>query len=273
MSFTLPLKSNYRWTGCKTSSANGISIAGRRHLDGFDITELDIGGVSGAEDTCIFFSDLHWIGNAPELYGRVAREINACKADWIMFGGDSCAFMDTMDDALAWMASLKAQKSKIAVLGNREACIEWHSKDFWRQAYADAGFELLVNEARDAGQFSFYGVDDYRYGKPDWSKVPEGKYCISLSHNPDAVADWDGNVGNLALCGHTHGGQFVFPVLGTLYTSSKYGRQFLKEMSMRDDGAVEYTSSGIGESGFGFLHRRIRCPRELLRIRFVGGGA
>lgn len=270
MSFTLPLKSNYRWTKCGAASANGISLVKSRKLDGFHANELHISGVSGAGDTCVFFSDLHWLGDAPGLYERVAYEINACNADWVLFGGDSCAFMDTLNGALKWMASLKAQKGKLAVLGNREAQIEWHSKEFWRRAFASAGFELLVNEARDAGSFAFYGVDDYRYGNPDWEHITQDKYYISLSHNPDAVADWDGSVGNLALCGHTHGGQFVFPALGPIYTSSNYGRQFLRGMSVRDDKAVEYTSSGIGESGFGFLHRRIRCPRELLIVRFVG---
>lgn len=269
MSFTLPLKSNYRWGKCKAASANGVSIEGRRHLEDFDVTEIKISGVEGAGDSCIFFSDLHWLGNAPELYQRVAKTINSSNSDWILFGGDACAYMDTMDGALEWMSTLRARKGKLAVLGNREAHIEWHSRAFWKLAYAEAGFELLINEGKDADAFFFYGVDDYRYGRPDWSNIPSGGFCISLSHNPDAVADHDGNVGNLALCGHTHGGQLVLPVIGPLYTSSKYGRQFLQGMSFRDDGAVEYTSSGIGESGFGFLHRRIRCPREMLRIRFV----
>jgi hypothetical protein len=271
MSFTLPLKTNSRWRRCENASAIGIEVDGKRSIGGIDVREISVRGIDGAGDCCLFFSDLHWLGNDIETYGCLAQGINACNPDWILFGGDSCGYMDTLDGALEWLGTLKARRAKLAVLGNREAHVEWHSRKFWKDVYAEAGFELLINESRDAGVFAFYGVDDYRYGKPDWNGVPNGKFCISMSHNPDAVADWDGNVGNLALCGHTHGGQIVLPALGPVYTSSRYGRQFLHGMSVRDDGAVEYTSSGIGESGFGFLHRRVRCPREMLLIRFIGG--
>ena len=269
LSYTLPLSSNSRWSHCRTGEASGVSISGQAQFDGFVVTELAVRGTA-SRDTCVFFSDLHWIGENPPLYERMATVMNASEADWILFGGDACAFMDTMGGALSWLGGLRARKGKLAVLGNREAHIEWHSSQFWREIYSEAGYELLRNEARVADSLSFYGVDDFRYGTPDWSGLPTGGFCISLSHNPDAVAEWDGPVGNLALCGHTHGGQMVWPALGPLYTSSKYGRQFLCGMSVRDDGALEYTSSGVGESGFGILHRRVNCPREILRIRFIG---
>ena len=217
----------------------------------------------------LFLSDLHWNSQLDELYEILLDDINALEADWIVFGGDLSVFMDTAGDALKWLSRLKARRGKLSILGNRETPIFWVNRDKWRQMYAKAGFELLSNTPCDGGNLLFYGVDDWRFGEVDWSRLhDEPRPVITLSHNPDAIAEApdDRFIGDLALCGHTHGGQLCLPFYGPLYTSSAYGRQFVHGLQQRNDGTLCITVSGVGESGFGLLRHRLCCPREYLLL-------
>jgi len=51
-----------------------------------------------------------------------------------------------------------------------------------------------------------------RYGRPP--DVPEtDAFTVYLIHEPSCRADWDAD---LILAGHTHGGQFLFPIIDQL---------------------------------------------------------
>ena len=55
------------------------------------------------------------------------------------------------------------------------------------------------------------GVDDGWAGMADPPAVPEtDAFTLYLIHEPSCRADWDAD---LILAGHTHGGQFLFPVV------------------------------------------------------------
>ena len=236
-----------------------------------DVKATRKGGHS-AKNNVVFISDLHWDGWNRELYESLSKEISSLQPDYILFGGDLGVYSDTIDGAVNWLATLSARKGKYAVAGNRESCLNWLEVDFWRSAYASAGFEFLSNEVVDVGDLCLCGIDDYRFGKPDWSVlngVDRKHTVITFTHNPDAAAsrDLETYLGDIVLCGHTHGGQLCFPVIGPLYTSSEFGRQFLHGWKTRDDGTLCLVSNGIGESGFGIMRQRIRCPREFVLLR------
>ncbi len=218
----------------------------------------------------VFFSDLHWNDKMNGLYEELVASINALNADWIVFGGDLSVYMDTVEGSLEWLSRLKAKRGRLAILGNRESPIFWLGSDYWEKAYANIGFTLLRNQLHDAGNMLFYGVDDRRFGSPDWTHLHDDpRPVISFSHNPDAAADAtdDTFIGDMVLCGHTHGGQLCLPLIGPIYTSSQYGRQFVHGLQQRRDGTLCLTASGVGESGFGFFHRRLCCPREYVFLR------
>ena len=222
------------------------------------------------ETSLVFLSDLHWNGRMESLYEQLLADINALEADWIVFGGDLSVFMNTVAGALQWLSRLKAKRGKLAILGNRESPIFWLDKEDWRKMYAKAGYTLLTNTSFDADNLLFYGVDDWRFGVVDWSFLhDEPRPIITFSHNPDAIAEAPDDlfVGDLALCGHTHGGQLCLPLIGPLYTSSAYGRQFVHGLQQRKDGTLCLTASGVGESGFGYLRHRLCCPREYVYLK------
>ncbi len=224
------------------------------------------------KNSIVFISDLHWCGVDREMYEALSKGISALEADYILFGGDMGVFSDSIEPSVNWLSTLQARKGKLAVSGNRESILCWLNTDFWHRTYANAGFRYLCNEIVDEGDFIICGIDDYRYGTPDWSvlkNVDRSRPIISITHNPDAAAaaDIETFVGDIVLCGHTHGGQICLPLLGPIYTSSEFGRQFYHGWNTRDDGTLCLVSTGIGESGFGFARRRMKCPREIVLLR------
>ena len=225
---------------------------------------------SDAKTTILFISDLHWPPRGDISYKLLSTVINALGIDWLIFGGDLCTYLSRLPEALKWLAALNAKFGRLAVLGNRESVIQWQPHSFWRRQFQTAGFTLLCNDILETPSIRFYGLDDARYGRPSWKDLTADKtFTITISHNPDAIADTspDRYIGDFVLCGHTHAGQIVLPIVGAPYTSSAYGRQFQKDWQIRRDGVPCFVSAGIGDAGRGFIKQRIFCERQLLLLK------
>lgn len=133
-----------------------------------------------------------------------------------------------------------------------------------------SGIKLLINQThtvnRKGKELCFFGVDDYLTGIPTWMppRVPDAHGCtrVLLSHNPDYVsallragrADFD-----VALCGHTHGGQVRLPGFGPLALQIEDPRLGGGLVRTGSDQYV-YTSRGLGLVGLPF---RFNCPPEV----------
>lgn len=181
-----------------------------------------------------------------------------------------------MPAALAGLARLRARRGAFAILGNRERAHSWLPEPFWPEQFAKAGFRLLKNETADLGPLILAGQDDQRHGQP-FPGLLDGlrdspKPVLALWHSPDGPAGAASHfLGHLVLAGHTHGGQFRFPLIGPVYTSSIYGRQFDQGWFERDDGARLYVTTGCGETGTPLLRRRLLCPPEILVLHSESG--
>ena len=118
------------------------------------------------------------------------------------------------------------------------------------------------------------GFDDHHEGTPshvDTFAGAEG-YRIVLMHSPEGVRDLIGRAFDLALCGHTHGGQIALPG----------GRPILlpRGKFVRAYSAGEYRMSGQGSGtlivsrgvGCNFLPIRIFSPSEIILCEIVGTG-
>ena len=223
----------------------------------------------------LLFSDLHWplqkLARLQAIQAAIQRE----PPDWLLFAGDLISFLEYLGPAQEWLNTLPARCGKLAVLGNRERVIFWRQLSFWTRLYHDCGFRCLCNEAFvPASGPVFYGLDDYRFGHPQWSDCAiwenSGRPVISLAHSPDTFAEAGRQyIGQLCLCGHTHGGQFRRPFWWPLYTSSIYGRQFVSGWRRRFDGTLCHINPGVGESGFGIVKRRCFCPAQILRLELI----
>ena len=170
-------------------------------------------------------------------------------------------------DVCALIAKHSFPDGIVGVVGNHE---NWNSIElFMTAARAQSSLRILVNEShritRGDSSIELLGVDDFLTGFPI-KPPPRGTEStrILLSHNPDYVAillEEEKNAFDLALCGHTHGGQVRVPGLMSVVIPVQDPR-FMSGLTDIGTGYV-YTSRGLGVVG---LPIRVNCPPEITVI-------
>ncbi len=245
-----------------------------------------------------FITDLH-MGTflSPEVARDVATNLSNQKPDLVLLGGDlilnersevwrslarangnplgSVSTRRLPDEAYRILAdilsTLNAEHGTMAVFGNHDL---WEGPKECELHLSAKGIQLLRNKQfviqRGSAQLLIYGSDDYWTGFPNIANVTPRQpqqARILLSHNPDFVGsiyDSDTFDFDLALCGHTHGGQIRFPGMGAMFSNVK-DRRFTCGL-FGAPGRYVYTSRGIGYVEFPF---RLNCPPELTIIELV----
>ena len=221
--------------------------------------------------TVAWLSDMHY---GPFVRaGSIASWVDATLAaspDVILLGGDQVDRLAPSDSGplLEEVARLRAPLGVYAVRGNHDYSRFGDAIAGFEIELAAAGVETLVNRGtvlRD--DIYLAGVDDFIRGEPDLPRTlsgrPEGMPCLVMSHNPDVLPDVPQTV-DLTVCGHTHGGQVVLPLIGPIATSSDHGRRFL-------EGRVEGPARGYVGRGLGVAHLpvRVNCPPELTLLTLM----
>lgn len=98
--------------------------------------------------------------------------------------------------------------------------------------------------------------------------APADGFRLLLAHSPDIAPEAASAGFNLMLCGHTHGGQIRFPVIGALLSSSQLGLRYV--MGRYAVGRMTlYVSRGIGMEGYGAPRARFLCPPEAILWRIT----
>ncbi|HUO35975.1 MAG TPA: metallophosphoesterase [Candidatus Acidoferrum sp.] len=137
--------------------------------------------------------------------------------------------------------------------------------------YKDAGVHLLLNQnAMVRPDVALIGLDDPYSGNARLDAatagVPAGVYTIALFHSPAYLDVIAGKV-DLALAGHTHGGQIRIPFIRPLWLPRGCGR-FLAGW-YEENGTKMYVTRGIGTS---IVPIRFLCRPELTIINVVPSG-
>jgi hypothetical protein len=148
------------------------------------------------------------------------------------------------------------------VRGNWE---HWHPIVDERKFSEVAGVHLLQNAASQVSEGVWIlGLDDGVVGSPDFEAalrgVPSDAFKIVLFHSPSYFRKVAGRC-DLALAGHTHGGQVYLPPLTRLWLPPGCGK-FLAGWYEKQ-GSRMYVSRGIGTST---LSVRFLCRPELAII-------
>lgn len=215
-----------------------------------------------------FITDTHMGGalmsvDAKGLRALVER-VRDLKPDLVVLGGDYAGTGGGFDAAIGQMSTLAAPLGVVAVLGN-------HDYENGRTAKAmaatlrRANIVPLVNDHVDVGPVVVAGLDDLWHGSSEVGEAARavadarGRPVILVSHNPDVFPDVPSTVA-LTLAGHTHGAHAVFPLIGTVTSSSRFGQRY-RRGDIVERGRHMVVSSGVG--GFAF---RWNVPPEIALI-------
>ena len=220
------------------------------------INSMETGTLTKGKFRVVQFSDTHLDNNYNiKDLEKLVRIINLQEPDIIVFTGD---LIDSVDDsrypehALETLGRLDARLGKVAVFGNHDYGSQGYR--YYREMMEAAGFEVLANEAvrYDAGGgmiVNVVGLDDALLGTPDHKKVSgllTRKYFdILVMHEPDEIGHFEQDSYELALAGHSHGGQIRLPFIGEISTPP-LAKEYVRGMYEMGDGRKLYVSSGIG---------------------------
>lgn len=193
--------------------------------------ELSAPGLApGAQLTLGFASDLH---AGPTTARRTLEEafahLRAFDPDVLLLGGDYVLFEARHAERLVpLIRSVRAPRGRFAVLGNHDL---WADDRRIGLALAKAGVELLVNRTRRLAGLpvSLGGLDDHWTGSPRYPDAFAGAAPVHVlvMHSPDHVPHLPpGARFDLALCGHTHGGQISRPSGHPLLMPSRASRRY-----------------------------------------------
>lgn len=161
----------------------------------------------------------------------------------------------------------------LAVVGNHD---RWNMFPLFLDSMRKASsVRILINQEaiirRGEQTLRVFGTDDYLTGIPTLPpSVPlpdDLSKRIVITHNPDYVSatiDQARSMYSLALCGHTHGGQIVLPLLGPV-AAQVLDRRFISGYN-HIAGTHIYTSRGMGYVG---LPLRFYCSPEATIITLM----
>ena len=214
-----------------------------------------------------FASDFHLKSKFKErqLHGTV-KALQAIAPDLLLLGGDYQEGCEYVAPLFRELGSISTPDGTYAVLGNNdyERCTDLIRSEMKRQH-----IQLLEDSTttihRGGHSIVLWGANAYA-GRYPTAKQREGiasnpqnrnhkseiinptDFVILLTHTPDYVEDAPITGVDLALAGHTHGGQVTLFGLYAPITASKYGTRFRTGLRYNSQNIPIIISGGLGTS-------------------------
>ncbi|WP_285820007.1 metallophosphoesterase [Bacteroides acidifaciens] len=252
-----------------TSSATKLSsaYAGIDRVVNYDFTHRDV--PEAFEGFRIaFISDLHYKSLFKEQgLNSLVNLLIAQKADALLMGGDYQEGCEYVEPLFAALSRVKTPMGTYGVMGNND--YERCHDDIVRtmEHYGMRVLEHKVDTLRkDGQQILIAGVrnpfDLARNGVSPSLALSPKDFVILLVHTPDYIEDVSIANTDLALAGHTHGGQVrIFGVAPIL--PSHYGNRFVTGLAYNSAKIPLIVTNGIGTSQ---VPIRIGAPAEIVVI-------
>lgn len=251
-----------------TSSTERVSgNAGIDRIVRYDFTHRDV--PEAFEGFRIaFISDLHYKSLLKEKgLNDLVQLLIAQKADVLLMGGDYQEGCEYVEPLFAALSRVKTPMGTLGVMGNNdyERChdeIVRTMKHYGMRALEHEvdtlrkdGQEIIIAGVRNPFDLAHNGVS------PTLALSPRD-FVVLLVHTPDYIEDVSVANTDLALAGHTHGGQvrlFGFaPIL-----PSHYGNRFITGLTYNTSKIPMIVTNGIGTSQ---MPIRIGAPAEIIMI-------
>jgi predicted MPP superfamily phosphohydrolase len=215
-----------------------------------------------------FASDFHAGPTTdPALLHAACDALRDAAPDVLLLGGD---FVSVVPSEIDWLARelgrIPAPVGRFAVMGNHDWCSD---TPYIIRSLEREGIQVLINRnvrlAEPFGQVWICGLDDHGYGEPDavGAIANATGVRILLMHAPSGLLDVGQERFDLALCGHTHGGQIAMP--GGVPIVTPHGplsRQYARGRFDLPDHRTLVVSVGLGSVVFPF--RLFARPEILL---------
>lgn len=193
---------------------------------------------------------------------RAVDKINEEKADIVVFTGDlidHAAQYEDLYEVAPVLSKIEAKLGKYAVYGNHD--IGGGAERYYEDIMDEAGFEVLENSSTtiqvNGNTIRIMGGDEAMMGWHDAQITTEGiqdeDINLLLLHEPDLIDDYVDYPIDLALSGHSHGGQVALPILGPVvknYLAEKYNKGLYFIDNERK--TQLYVSSGLGNTKLPF---------------------
>ncbi len=215
-----------------------------------------------------FISDLHYKSLLKEKgLNNLVDLLIAQKPDVLLMGGDYQEGCEYVEPLFAALARVKTPMGTFGVMGNNdyERCHDEIIRTM--KHYGMRPLEHEVDTLRkDGQQIILAGVrnpfDLKQNGVSPTLALSPNDFVILLVHTPDYVEDVSVANTDIALAGHTHGGQVrVFGYAPI--QNSHYGTRFLTGLAYNSTKMPLIVTNGIGTSQ---MPVRIGAPAEIIMI-------
>lgn len=244
--------------------------------DGYRVDSGSIGSTGdGNPFRVVFASDVHLgVGIGAVRLGQFLDRIRSLDPDMVIFGGDLLdhgADIPFEEGCAELLGNLDVPYGVYAVYGNHE----YYANDMGSvdEFYRKAGITVLRDSSMAIGDWIFISGNDDAAGHsadqdfPGWEHLPSDRsvFRLGISHRPDRLADYGYSGYDLALCGHTHNGQF-FPGNLILKLERKHSGNGCYSYGMYSlpGGSHGFVSCGLGLWG---PHFRTFSQSEILLVK------
>lgn len=250
------------------STTKNLSRRGAQHVNKYDFYHKDIPEAFDGFRIA-FISDLHYKSALQEKgLIQLVRQLQTINPDLMLMGGDyqeGCQYVTELFDRLA---EVQPKYGIVGVMGNNdyERCHEEIVAEMQKygmrvlehtcDTISKENQRIIVAGVRNPFDLKHNGIS------PTIALKPED-FVILLTHTPDYVEDVDVSNTDLALAGHTHGGQVTLMGLYAPVVPSHYGRRFLKGEKKSSAGIPVIITNGIGTSS---KKLRMFAPSEIVVI-------
>ncbi|MBR2069731.1 MAG: metallophosphoesterase [Candidatus Gastranaerophilales bacterium] len=235
-----------------------------------EVTKYEINNKQLAGTRIVFLTDFHFKKRDHKRLNNIIKLTKKQKPDLVLIGGDFARYQDSSKNMDINLIASKLSLINVpvyAVLGESDW---WSDGKGITRGLKENGINVLENSSKRTVMKGKYvdivGIADITTRQPDLNLAmyKTKKPRIVITHNPDIYYDIIDDV-SLILAGHTHGGQFIFPLTPPLFVPSKFGSEFASGLIKSAHNKM-IISKGIGTTGFPI---RLNCKPEIVVVDFI----